>query len=89
MPLEASTLEEHQARYKTGQFTWPDLTSDKYCTGCRLYLRAPRDKEKGRCDLVLRRHGFTGATFTGADAIACSQFKDGTHEDTPEYPDDP
>lgn len=78
-----TTLQDRQAKYKPGQFTWPDLTSGKYCDGCRLYLRAAPNGESGKCDLVRRRHGYQGAAFKGADAIACSQFQPGVHEDTP------
>lgn len=70
-------------RHKPGQFTWPDLTSGKFCDGCRLYLRKPKKPDTGTCDLVRRRHGYVASAFVGADAVACSQFSPGTHEDTP------
>lgn len=83
MDAQLTTLEQRQKRYVPGQYTWPNLTSGRFCDACRLFLPSKKNDGSGKCDLVLRRQGFAGAAFKGADAIACSQFDEGVHEDAP------
>jgi len=76
MPMAANTLEDRQRWFVPGQFTWPDLTGNRYCAACRFYTLTEQNRHIGRCDLVKKRHGFHAVPFEGATAIGCSQFEE-------------
>lgn len=73
------TLKQRMARHVVGQLTWPDLSSNKRCVGCRHFSTSTvSDSAKaegfGTCSLVKVHTRKEGKRFKGGDAIACSKW---------------
>lgn len=75
-PAIATPLVDRMALHVAGQITWPEPLLRRTCAECQHFNTAGlKTAGKGRCNLVRGHQKTEGKAFTGANAVACPQFR--------------